>query len=247
MVIQGMSGFAKVLGDDLNPKLISNLVADKTSGLTACYSVLAALYAREKSGGQGQRIEIPMIDAFAAFVHSDGFAPHTYGPVPRNPVLEKVIYRAWKASDGHVALLFVEDKQFQALCRVLKREDLIDDPRYTSLAGRIANGGELFAALGREVEKYTTAELVARAHHFGAPLGPVYDVSGYMADAQVEANGLVFELEDPVHGTMKLFGSPPRYEKTPTSVRRAPPHLGAHTEEVLREVGIDPTEPDAAN
>jgi crotonobetainyl-CoA:carnitine CoA-transferase CaiB-like acyl-CoA transferase len=246
MVIQGMSGFAKVLGDADHPRLISNLVADKTSGLTACYSVLAALYAREKNGGQGQRVEIPMIDAVGAFLHSDGFAPQTYGPVERNLVLEKLMYRAWKTADGHVALIVVEDKQFQAFCHVLRREDLLDDERFTNIGGRIANGEELFAALEREIEKFTTAELVERAHEFGAPLGPVYDVAGFMADPQVQANEIVFDLEDSVHGTMTLFASPPRYESTPTNVRRAPPHLGAHTDEVLREVGLAPPESDDA-
>jgi crotonobetainyl-CoA:carnitine CoA-transferase CaiB-like acyl-CoA transferase len=246
MVIQGMSGFAKILGDDDNPRLISNLVADKTSGLTACYSVVAALYAREKNGGKGQRIEIPMIDAVAAFLHPDAFAPHTYGPVERNLVFEKLIYRAWKTADGHVALLFVEDKQFQAFCRVIRREDLSEDERFANLVGRITNGELLFGMLEQEIAKFTTADLVERAHEFGAPLGPVYDVAAFMADPQVQANEVLFELEDSVHGTMKLFASPPRYESTPTSVRRPPPHLGEHTEEVLREAGIEPPAPDDA-
>lgn len=238
MVIQGMSGFAKILGDDESPKLISNLMADKTSGLTACYSVIAALYAREKNGGLGQRIEIPMIDAFAAFVHGDAYAPHTYGRVAPNPVLEKLIYRAWRTADGHVALLFIEDKQFHALCRVVEREDLIEDERYASLAVRIANFPELYSVLEEELLKYTTMQLLERAHEFGAPLGPVYDVESFLADPQVKANEMVFELKDPVHGAMKLFRSPPRFESTPTSVRYPPPHLGAHTSEVLGELGL---------
>ncbi len=89
MIIQGMSGFARMLGDDQNPRLIGNLVADKTSGMTACYSVIAALYAREKSGGQGQRLDVPMIDAFASFLLCDGFAPQTYGGAPRDRAIEE--------------------------------------------------------------------------------------------------------------------------------------------------------------
>jgi crotonobetainyl-CoA:carnitine CoA-transferase CaiB-like acyl-CoA transferase len=244
MVIQGISGFAKILGDDENPKLISNLVADKTSGLTACYSVIAALYAREKNGGLGQRIEIPMIDAVAAFLHGDAYAPHTYGRVPPNAVLEKLIYRAWKTADGHVALIVIEDRQFEALCRVLEREELSTDERYANIGLRIANAVELYAILEAEIAKHTTAELVSRAHEFGAPLGAIYDIEGFLADPQVVANEVVFELEDPVHGKMKLFGSPPRFESTPTSVRYPPPHLGAHTGEVLGEVGVEMPKPD---
>jgi crotonobetainyl-CoA:carnitine CoA-transferase CaiB-like acyl-CoA transferase len=238
MVIQGMSGFAKVLGDDENPKLISNLVADKTSGLTACYSVMAALFAREKNGGRGQRIDIPMIDAFSSFVHGDAFAPYTFGPREVNNALE-AIYRAWKTSDGHVTMMVIEDRQYEAMCKTLDREDLLDDERFANIGGRIGNAGELFGVFEQEIAKWPTAELVERAHRYGAPVGPVYDVDSFLKDPQVVHNANVVELPDPEVGSMKLFGSAPRFESTPTSVRRPPPRLGADTDEVLAEAGLD--------
>jgi crotonobetainyl-CoA:carnitine CoA-transferase CaiB-like acyl-CoA transferase len=241
MVIQGMSGFAKVLGDNENPKLISNLVADKTSGLTGAYSVMAALYAREKNGGTGQRIDVPMIDAFASFVHADGFAAHTFGETTVNPALEAV-YRAWKTADGHVSLLIIEDRQFEAMCKVLEREDLIGDERFTGLANRIANAAELFATLAKEIEKHPTAVLVERAHLHGTPLGAVNDVQGFMQDPQVVHNETCFELEDPEAGKMKLFASAPRFSETPTSVRRPPPRLGADTDSILSGLGLSKDE-----
>jgi crotonobetainyl-CoA:carnitine CoA-transferase CaiB-like acyl-CoA transferase len=241
MVIQGMSGFAKMLGDDENPMLISNLVADKTSGLTAAYSVMAALYAREKNGGKGQRIDVPMIDAFASFVHADGFAPHTFGETTIAPALEAV-YRAWKTADGHVSLLVIEDHQFEAMCKIVEREDLIDDERFVGLANRIGNGVELFSILEEEIVKFSTAILVERAHLHGMPLGAVNDMKGFMQDAQVLHNETVFELEDPEAGSMKLFRSAPRFSETPTSVRRPPPRLGADTDTILGELGLDDDE-----
>jgi crotonobetainyl-CoA:carnitine CoA-transferase CaiB-like acyl-CoA transferase len=239
MVIQGMSGFARILGDATQPRLVSNLFADKTSGLSACYAVLAALYGRERRGGRGQRIDVPMIDAFSSFVLADGFASQTWGGPPADPRLSEAIYRAWKTADGHVAMLIIEDRQYEALCRVLDREELIDDPRFASLPSRIAHAADLFALLATELQRWTTAELVERAHRFGAPLGPVYDVDGFLADPQVRANRVAFDLDDDEIGAMKLFRSPPRYESTPTNVRRRPPRLGEHTEEVLREAGLD--------
>ncbi len=238
MVIQGMSGFAKLLGDDENPRLISNLVADKTSGVTAAYSVIAALYAREKNGGRGQRIDVPMIDAFASFVHGDAFAPQTFGPAEASSAME-LIYRAWKTADGHVAVVVIEDHQFQAMCKVIEREDLLEDERYATLGGRIANATEVFGTLASELEKFPTATLVERAHALGVPLGSVNDIAAFMQDPQVKHNETVFELEDPEAGAMKLFGSAPRFSETPTSVRRPPPRLGADTDAVLAEVGLD--------
>lgn len=238
MVIQGISGFAKMLGDDENPKLISNLVADKTSGLTAAYSVMAALYAREKNGGKGQRIDVPMIDAFASFVHADGFAPQTFGETTVAPGME-AIYRAWKTADGHVSLLVIEDHQFEAMCKIVEREDLIEEERFTGIANRIGNFVELLEILAEEVVKFSTSTLVERAHFHGMPLGAVNDMKGFMQDAQVVHNETVFELADPEAGSMKLFRSAPRFSETPTSVRRPPPRLGADTDAVLGELGLD--------
>ena len=238
MVIQGMSGFATALGDKHNPKLISNLVADKTSGMNACYAVLAALYAREKNGGRGQRIDIPMIDAFASFVHGDGFAAQTYGGPPTPAAGVAAIYRAWKTADGHISMMIIEDHHFQALCKVIGREDIAADERYATIVGRLGNAAELFGLFETEVQKFTTAALVERAHAEKMPLGPVYDVDAFLRDPQVIHNEMVFDLEDEEAGSMKLFGSAPRFESTPTNVRRPPPRLGADTEAVLREAGI---------
>jgi crotonobetainyl-CoA:carnitine CoA-transferase CaiB-like acyl-CoA transferase len=238
MVIQGQSGFATTLGDAESPKLISNLVADKTSGLTATYSLLAALYAREKNGGRGQRIDVPMIDAFSSFVLGDAYAPQTFGgpPVPREG---DGVYRAWKTKDGHVAFLIIEDRQYQAMCRVVGREDLIDEPAFATLAERLTNAPDLLAVLEVEVAEWTTRELVERAHRFGAPLGEVHDIEGFLANPQVQHNRTHFELDHPTGVRMRVFRNPPRYSETPSSVRRVPPVLGQDTEAVLREIGLD--------
>lgn len=238
MVIQGQSGFATTLGDAESPKLISNLVADKTSGLTATYSLLAALYAREKNGGRGQRIDVPMIDAFSSFVLGDAYAPQTFGgpPVPREG---DGVYRAWKTRDGHVAFLIIEDRQYQAMCRVIGREDLIEEPAFATLAERLVNAPDLLAVLEVEVAEWTTRELVERAHRFGAPLGEVHDIDGFLANPQVLHNRTHFELDHPTGVKMRVFRNPPRYSETPSSVRRVPPVLGQDTEAVLREIGLD--------
>ncbi|MDH3684918.1 MAG: CoA transferase [Myxococcales bacterium] len=245
MLVQALTGLAPELGTTEEPKLVRNLMADKTSALSAAYATLAALFARERHPeGRGQRLTVPMLDAYAAFSLVDSLNYHTFPPVGELPpdVISPLIYRAWKTRDGHVAAVVIEDRQFHALCRVLDREDLIDDPRCANLITRIQHAGEIFPTMGEEIAKWTTAELLERARKFEAPLARVNDVAGFLADPQAEHNRAVFETEDPEAGTVRLLRNPIRYESTPTSMRRRPPRLGEDTEAVLRQLGYGETE-----
>ena len=238
MVIQALSGFAKELGSEESPRLISNLVADKTSGLTALSGVLAALFARERTG-EGQRVEVPMLDAFASFILADSFGAQIFGPPPGDPSIADNLYRAWPTQDGHVAMIIIEDHQFKAICRVLGREDAADDARFATLMDRMTNAPSLFAMLGEEIPKHTTAELVERAAEEGAPLAPVNGLQELLEDEQALANSIVVDIPHAEAGSIPVLRSALRFEKTPSNIRRAPPMLGEHTQEVLREAGVD--------
>jgi crotonobetainyl-CoA:carnitine CoA-transferase CaiB-like acyl-CoA transferase len=236
MLIQALSGMAPEMGEPGRPKLVRNLLADKTSALTAAYATLAALFARERDPERrGQRIDVPMLDAYAAFGLVDGLGYHTFPPVGEIPadVIGPNVYRAWETRDGHVAVLVLEDHQFRALCRAIDRADLIDDPRCANLLTRIQHAGELFGELGRAIARFTTRELIERARQHQAPVAPVHDVAGFVADPQVAHNGTILEIEDPDAGTVRLLRPPVRYSRTPASVRRRPPRLGEHTAAVV--------------
>ena len=241
MVIQARSGFARLLGSDAAPRLIRNLVADKTSALTAAWATLAALLAREKSG-RGQRVEVPMLDAFASFVLPDVLGARVFGEPRETAAIGENLYRAWETADGHVAVVVIEDRQFEAVCRTIGRDDLIGNPRYATLPQRLQNAVELFDMLESELRKRTTVELVERARRFGAPLAAINGLDGFLADAQVCASQTVFEIPHAVVGPIASLASAPRFGSTPSDVRRAPPGLGEHTEEVLREAGFSPEE-----
>jgi crotonobetainyl-CoA:carnitine CoA-transferase CaiB-like acyl-CoA transferase len=241
MVIQARAGFAKLLGSESAPKLISNLVADKTSALTAAWATLAALLAREKTG-RGQHVEVPMLDAFASFVLPDVLGARAFGDPPAAAAAGQGLYRAWETADGHVVVVVIEDRQFEAVCRTIGRDDLVGEPRYATLLGRLGNAPELFAMLEGELRRWKTAELVERARRFGAPLAAVNGLAEFLTDAQVRANHTVLEVERPETGPVPVLRSAPRFSATPSDAPRPPPLLGEHTTEVLHEAGFTDAE-----
>jgi len=237
-VIQGLTGHMPIQGAGHTPALIRSLIADKASALTGVYGILAALLARER-GGRGQNIDVAMLDAFAAFILPDALLRDTFLPSEEWQSLPDIsgVHRTWNTADGHVVIMVVEDAQFHGLCRVIEREDLIADPRYASLLMRIVNGQELFATLAQEICKWRTATLLERGRQFGAPVAPANTVQDFLADPQVQSNQTVFEVDDAAAGRIRYLRNPVRMQHTPPALRRHPPRLGEHTDEVLRAAG----------
>ena len=237
-VIQGYTGHMPLQGGRGGPTLIRSLAADKASALTATWAILAALLARERNGGRGQLVDVPMLDAFAAYILPDALLHQTFLPAEGAGVDFSVVHRTWETADGHVVIMFVEDAQFAALCRVLEREDLLADQRYANFIGRITNWQTMITEMEAELRKWPTAELVARAHRFRAPLAPVNSVEDFLADPQVAWNRTVFEAEHPHAGPVRYLRNPARLPASSPALRRHPPRLGEHTDELLREAGF---------
>ena len=132
----------------------------------------------------------------------------------------------------------IEDHQFHAVCRALGREDWIEDPQSATLIQRLLNAAELFPRLEEECRKWDTAELVARAREFGAPLAPANGLQDFLSDPQVAANRTVQDIDDR-SGTVRVFRNPVRFSQTPTREAVSPPRLGEHTDEILSQAGLD--------
>jgi crotonobetainyl-CoA:carnitine CoA-transferase CaiB-like acyl-CoA transferase len=237
-VIQALTGLMPTQGGTGPPRLVQGGVADKTSALTALSGVLAALLARERRGGRGQRVEVPMIDAYAAFALPESMMARSFPPLTSNAPGINDVFQTFATADGFVVGLFLQDHQFQGLCRVIGRADLAADPRFATTIARFQHFRELTPALHQEIAKWPTADFVRRAREEGAPFAPAHDVDDFLADAQVAHNQTVFEADDPRFGPTRYLRHPVRYEATPAALRRHAPRLGEHTDEVLEEAGF---------
>ena len=239
-VIQGLTGLMPEQGGDGKPSLVQGGIADKSSGLTAVSAVLAALLARERSeDGRGQRIEVAMLDAFAAFALPESMMSRSFPPLVNEGPTASDFFRTWETRDGFVVGLIVQDHQFQALCRVLDRADLAEDERFAPALSRFANYADLVTILSEEIRRHPTHDFIERARSFGAPFTRVNDVDDFLADPQVQHRGTVTLRDDPRFSESTRYLAPPyRFSETPASIRRHAPRLGEHSDEILAEAGF---------
>ncbi len=238
-VIQGLSGFMPLQGGDGEPQLVRSIVADKVTALTAVYAVMGGLLARERGGPSGQRVDVPMLDAYAAFLLPDTLVGSLTFPDASPPDFPN-IHRTWRTADGYVVMMIVEDSQFTGICRALERDDLIEDPRCANLMQRLIHAAELFDIIEQELTKWTTADFLRRAQAHGAPVANANSIDDFLVDPQVAHNGTIIETDiDASLGRTRYLGPAVRYEATPASFRRLPPRLGEQTEEILAEAGYD--------
>ncbi len=232
-IIQASGGVADVFERaGLPPVLMPTLLADKVSGLVIVYSIIAALFHRERTG-TGQRVEVPMTDALRAFLLAEhgGSAICARGPAGYPRILTPLRAPA-RTADGWIAVQPHKDAQWVALVREAGLDDLADDPRLTN-RGLWHEPSFGYETLGRVLATKTTAHWLAFCAEHGIPAAPAAGL-----DEIIEA------LPDGEHpaGRYKIIPPPTRFSATPASVRRPAPLPGQHNHEVLAEAGLTDTE-----
>ncbi|WP_374515832.1 CaiB/BaiF CoA transferase family protein [Niveibacterium sp.] len=247
-LIQGMGGLMSVTGaPDGTPTKVGVALADVMSGLYASNAILAALAWRERSG-EGQHIDLGMLDVQVAALANQALNYLSTGKAPArvgNAHPNIVPYDACPTADGHMILAVGNDAQFARFC-IEARTDWLGDPRFGSNAARVHHRDALIPLVHDVTRTRTTAEWIAALEAAGVPCGPINTIPQVFEDPQVRHRGMRMEMAHPSAGKVALVGSPIRMSKTPPSYRRAPPSLGGDTRDLLaRLLGKEPATLDA--
>lgn len=248
-VIQGETGLAALAWlQQGEPRFMPMVMADKLCGQILASAIGMALFHRERTG-RGQQVEVPMFETMLAF----NLLEHLWGAAhneprgdigyPRTFMPER---RPCRTADGYLCLMASSDEQWQRLLPAVGLPELADDPRYRKLVDRSRHFGELYAQVAEKIALRPTDEWRAILDAADIPNAPVRSLVELMHDPYVQATGFFRDYEHPTEGRVTTTSIPVRFSDSPGSIRRPPPKLGEHTNEVLREAGLTAAEIAAA-
>ncbi|KIC51220.1 CoA transferase [Tateyamaria sp. ANG-S1] len=238
LMAQGYGGIMSLTGEpNGTPTKVGVGIADVMCGMYATIGILAALRHRDQTG-EGQHIDLSLVDAQMAWLINEGCNYLVSGNVPErrgNAHPNIVPYDAFATSDGHVLVAVGNDSQFVRFCDAIGAPELGADPRYTTNLSRIENRVTLTASLTPILAKMTKDELLAKMHAVKVPGGPIHDVAEALNSDQAQARGTVVavEREDVADGYVRLLANPLKFSATPVTYRHAPPRFGQDTAAVL--------------
>ncbi|MFF3467198.1 CaiB/BaiF CoA transferase family protein [Streptomyces sp. NPDC001984] len=244
---EAMSGFAHLVGEPGGPpSLPPFMLADGVASLAATHAVLAALYHRDVHGGQGQVVDVNLIEPLARLIESATLAYDQLGTIavrsgsrfdasaPRN------CYRA--KDGGWLAISSASPRMAQRVFTVVGRPDLASDPGYYEPAGRAAHGDEIDEVVAAWVAQQTLADALAAFEANDCAVARVYDAEALLNDPHLAARGTFPAFDDPELGPIRVQAPTARLSATPATVRHLGPPLGAHNDRVYGDLlGIDAT------
>ena len=241
-IIQAASGFASAMGTDEEPSFVPSLIGDKICGVTLTAAVTAALLHRERTG-EGQMVEVPMLETLAAFNSIEMFGGYAFVP-PIGPTG----YRRMKArrpvrtKDGWLTMLPYSGENWCAFFEAVGHPECIDEFAVRDPVERARNIDRIYDRMREMAVLRSTAEWEALLLRIDVPHTAFAKLGEVAEQPHLKAVGMFPELDHPSEGRIRQARPPARFSASPASVRRLAPRLGEHTREVLREVGYGEAE-----
>ena len=240
-VIQALSGITDIQADrdTQRPRMMRTVIPDKTTALTAAQAITAALLARERDG-QGQHVELNMLDATISFMWPEGMMRLTVvGDEPDGEIGQIAQDLVYQTTDGYITVAAMSNTQWAGTCRGLGKPEWIDDERFNTTAKRFDNIKERIALTGEIIATNSSDYWLKKFDGEGVPCAPILNRLEVIEHEQIVANELVQNYSHPVLGQVRQ----PRPAATLQGMSHAPtpiaPALGEHNEEVLREIGFE--------
>ena len=241
-LIQSASGLADVLprtDGDPTPRILPTLVADKVSGLFMAQAVTAALLHKARTG-EGQFVEVPMLECVTSFLLVEHLYDQTYQPATGQWGYVRVVNpnrRPFKTKDGYIGLLPYTDKQWDQFFEVAGFGDTIaNDPRFSDYSARMKHINELYGLVGEAAATKTTQEWLDVLKPLSIPVVKTNRLDDLPDDPHLRAVDFFQTYEHPTMGGYRQMKPPVKFAKTPSNIRRHPPELGQHTAEILAEI-----------
>jgi formyl-CoA transferase len=227
------------------PQKVGIAITDVLAGMYASLAITAAITHRERTG-EGQYIDVALLDTIIAFGANQIFNYFTSGQLPKrygNAHANLLPYEVFQTADGHLILACGNDSQFASFCKAAERSGLAEDARFCTMPDRIRNRAELIPLVGEIMKGRTSKEWIARLEAANVPCGPINNYKEVFEDPQVRHRGLKIGIPHPISGAMPGIANPMRFSATPVTYDMPPPLLGQHTREVLSDLlGIDDAE-----
>jgi crotonobetainyl-CoA:carnitine CoA-transferase CaiB-like acyl-CoA transferase len=242
IMAQGVTGFLRMTGQpDGRPAKVGIAINDIAAGATAIYSIMAAQMLRERTG-EGQYIDISLVDAGLAWTLWEAGAYFGSGEVPAAAGTRhrrSTPYQAFRTADGYVTIGANNDKLWKRFAEdIVQRPEWLTDPRFATLPDRMDHIDELEQEIESVTTTRTTDEWVEICDKAGVPGGPVLTYDETLADPHVVARDMIVDLDHPIIGPMRTVGTGARFSGLDFEVKGPAPWLGQHTAEVLSERGL---------
>ena len=238
LAVQAWGGLMSITGPaDGEPSKVGVAIIDVVAGLMLGSSIAAALYAREQTG-EGQRIETSLMEAEIASLINAGSNYLVTGKVPGrwgNAHPNIVPYQSFPTADGHLVVAVANEAIWARFCEGVSKPELAADPRFDTNARRVENRDALIALLDDMFRRRPGREWIELLNDAGVPCSPVQDIRQVFDSPQVRATGMLREVDHPTAGKVRMAGLPVKFSGTPASIRLAPPRLGEHNEQVLKD------------